>query len=104
MVLIIGGSGMMGVCVTKRLLAAGVSVRIMSRTPAKAAALAAAGAEVVAGDLLDRASVERACTGATAVVAAAHSLFGRGRNASAHVDDAAHRQLIDIAKARTVRH
>jgi uncharacterized protein YbjT (DUF2867 family) len=104
MVLIIGGSGMMGVCATKRLLAAGESVRVMSRTPAKAAALAAAGAEVVAGDLLDRASVERACTGATAVIAAAHSILGRGRNASVHVDDAGHRQLIDIAKAQRVRH
>lgn len=104
MVLIVGGSGALGSIVTRRLLAAGESVRVMSRTPAKAAALQAAGAHVVQGDLLDRESVVRACAGAQALVAAAHSILGRGTNASVHVDGAAHRQLIDIAKASGVRH
>jgi len=54
--------------------------------------------------LLDRESALRACTGADIVVAAAHSILGRGRNASIYVDGAGHRQLIDIAKQSAVRH
>ena len=104
MILIVGGSGTLGSFVARRLLDAGQSVRVMSRTPAKAAALRAAGAEVVAGDLLDRDSLVRACSGADALVAAAHSFLGRGRNASIHVDGTGHRQLIDVAKASGVRH
>jgi uncharacterized protein YbjT (DUF2867 family) len=104
MILIVGGSGTLGTLVTTRLLAAGERVRVMSRNPEKAAALRAAGAQVVQGDLLDRQSVIAACAGADVVVAAAHSIFGRGRNASVHVDDAGHRQLIDIARAHGTRH
>jgi uncharacterized protein YbjT (DUF2867 family) len=104
MILIVGGRGTLGSLVTTRLLAAGERVRVMSRTPQKAAALRAAGAEVVRGDLLDHRSTTDACAGADVVVAAAHSIFGRGRNASAHVDGAAHRQLIDIARAHGARH
>ena len=104
MILITGGSGTLGSIVTRRLLAAGESVRVMSRTPARAAPLRDAGADVVQGDLLDRESVVRACAGVQAVVAAAHSGLGRGRNASVHVDGAGHRRLIDIAKTSGVRH
>ena len=102
--LVVGGSGMLGRHVTTRLLADGDSVRVMSRTPARAARLRDAGAEVVAGDLLDREALIRACAGARALVAAAHSILGRGRNASVHVDGAAHRQLINVAKSSGIRH
>jgi uncharacterized protein YbjT (DUF2867 family) len=102
-ILIVGGSGVLGTLVTRRLLAVGESVRVMSRTPARTAGLRAAGAEVVAGDLLDRQSLMRACAGADMVVAATHSILGRGSNASIHVDGAGHRQLIDIARAGGVR-
>jgi uncharacterized protein YbjT (DUF2867 family) len=104
MILIVGGSGTLGSLVTTRLLAAGERVRVMSRNPQKAAALKAAGAEVVQGDLLDRRSVVDACAGVDVVVAAAHSILGRGRHASVHVDDAGHRQLIDIAREKRMRH
>ena len=104
MILIVGGTGILGSLVTRRLLAGGHRVRVMSRAPGKAAALRGAGAEVVAGDLRDRDAVVRACSGARAVVAAAHSLLGRGAQASAHVDDAAHRRLIDVAREAGVRH
>ena len=104
MILIVGGTGALGSQVARRLLDRQQRVRIMSRTPEKAESLRAAGAEVVQGDLLDRDAVVRACTGAEAVVAAAHSLFGRGAHASARVDDDAHRRLIDIARATAVRH
>ena len=104
MVLVVGGTGILGRLITRQLLAAGASVRVMTRTPSKATSLQHAGAEVVSGDLVDDESLARACTGADRVVAAAHSLFGRGRHASAHVDGAGHRRLIETAKARGVDH
>jgi uncharacterized protein YbjT (DUF2867 family) len=104
MILIVGGGGVLGSLVVGRLLAAGERVRVMSRTPAIAESLRVAGAEVVQGDLLDRDSLVRACAGADAVVAAAHSMLGRGRHASVHVDGHGHRQLFDVAKAAGVRH
>ena len=104
MILIVGGSGVLGNLISLRLLAAGHSVRVMTRTPAKVASLRGAGAEIVTGDLVDRESIVRACTGAEHVIAAAHSLLGRGRYASEHVDREGHQTLIEIAKANGVRH
>jgi uncharacterized protein YbjT (DUF2867 family) len=74
----------------------------MTRNPARAAGLSVAGAEVVQGDLLDRESLVRACKGAGNVIAAAHSMLGRGRTASVHVDGRGHRDLIDVAAAAGV--
>jgi uncharacterized protein YbjT (DUF2867 family) len=103
-VLVVGGTGTLGTFITRRLLTTGTSVRVMSRHSARAAALRTAGAEVVEGDLLDRESLVRACADTDAVVAAAHSMLGRGANASHHVDLVGHRTLIDAAKAAGIRY
>ena len=76
----------------------------MTRTLAKTEALRQLGAEVVQGDLCDVASLRRACAGVDTVLAAAHSLLGRGAEASYYVDDLGHKQLIDAAKAAGVQH
>ena len=104
MILTVGGSGTLGRIVARQLLAGGELVRLMTRRPSAVEWARNAGAEVVPGDLLDSASLVRACTGVRAVVCAAHSMTGRGRNASVHVDDAAHRHLIDVAKSSGVQH
>lgn len=96
-VLIVGGTGTLGRFITRRLLATGTPVRIMSRQPARAAAQRTAGAEVVQGDLLDGESLVRACADVDVVIAAAHSLAGRGPNASPHVDGAGHQALVQAA-------
>ena len=103
-VLIVGATGVEGSLTTKKLLAKGYAVRAMTRTPAKAAALAQLGAEVVQGDLRDVESLRRACAGVDKVLAAAHSLLGRGAEASRYVDEIGHKQLIDVAKAAGVQH
>jgi uncharacterized protein YbjT (DUF2867 family) len=102
-VLVVGATGDLGRATTERLLAAGHAVRAMTREPARAAALAAAGAEVVEGDLVRRASVVSAVAGVDAVLAAAHSLLGRGRFSSAAVDGEGHRTLVDEAARAGVR-
>ena len=104
MILIVGATGVLGSATTRRLLIAGHPVRAMTRTPAKAAELGQLGAEIVQGDLREPDSLRRACEGVDQVLAAAHSLLGRGREASKYVDDAGHKQLIDIAKAAGVQH
>lgn len=91
MILIIGASGFLGREVTKPLLSKGEQVRLLVRTPAKVEDLKQAGAEVIQGDLIDPPSLARACQGADRVLAAAHSLLGKGRYKSEAVDDVGHR-------------
>lgn len=104
MIVVIGGTGSMGREVVKRLLERGKATRVVSRTPEKTSALQHLGAEVVAGDLIDSASLQRACAGADTVIMAAHSLVGRGKYSSALVDGEGGKRLIDVAKAAGVKH
>jgi uncharacterized protein YbjT (DUF2867 family) len=75
----------------------------MTRTPEKATDLQQSGAEIMRGDLLNKASLVRACRGANQVLASAHSIFGRGRVASKYVDLQGHIDLIDAAKDEGVQ-
>jgi uncharacterized protein YbjT (DUF2867 family) len=102
MILVVGATGVLGREVTKRLLAEGRAVRGTTRHADRADDLRELGAEVVYADLIDRASLARACEGAGAVLAAAHSLMGTGTYASKAVDGDGHRALIDAAKAAGV--
>lgn len=103
MILVVGGTGALGSAAAERLLAKGKSVRVMTRTPAKAEALQALGAEIIQGDLRDKASLIRACKGVESILAAAHSILGRGSEASKYVDDRGHKWLIDSAKDAKVK-
>ena len=102
MILIVGGTGALGSATAEQLLAQREAVRIMTRTPAKAEALQALGADVVQGDLRDQDSLVQACQGVDAVLASAHSIMGSGSEASKYIDDQGHRWLIDAAKAAGV--
>ena len=101
-VLVVGASGALGRPVVEQLLARGVAVRGLCRRPDGLRDLAAAGAEIVAGDLTDPASIEAALSGVSRVLAAAHGLLGRGRWRSEAVDDTGHRTLIAAARAAGV--
>jgi uncharacterized protein YbjT (DUF2867 family) len=98
LILVVGATGALGRPVVQALRQHGVAVRALSRHPEQAADLAALGAEVIAGDLIDPTSLRRACIGVTRVLASAHGLLGRGRWRSEAVDDAGHRSLIDAAR------
>ncbi|MBK7895596.1 MAG: SDR family oxidoreductase [Anaerolineaceae bacterium] len=104
MFLIVGGTGALGSAATRLLLQRGHKVRVMTRDPQRATVLKKLGAEVVQGDLRDKASLARACAGVDGVLAAAHSIFGRGAEASVHVDALGHKWLINAAQEAGVRH
>jgi NADH dehydrogenase len=98
-ILVVGGTGLLGRHLVHRLLDRSAGVRVLTRDPDGARDLALAGVEVVRGDLCDPASVVDAMAGATAVVAAAHGLLGRRRASPATVDGEGNRRLIDVARA-----
>ena len=79
MILIVGASGVLGQVAAHHLLQAGHRVRVLTRVPARAIALAQAGAEVVAGDLTNATSLPPALRGVETVLTAAHGLLGRGK-------------------------
>jgi len=100
-VLVTGATGNQGGTVARALLAAGRPIRALTRSPdtPAAAALADAGAEVVQGDLDDRASLDRALDGVTAVFSV--------QNVWEHGDEAEVRQgkaLADAAAEHGVAH
>ncbi|MEO7244535.1 MAG: SDR family oxidoreductase [Rubrivivax sp.] len=101
-ILVVGATGVLGRTTARRLLAQGFAVRAMTRSPDRAADLVAEGAEVVAGDLVDPASLAQACAGTDRVLVAAHGMLGRGRYRSEQVDDVGHRALIDAARVSGV--
>jgi uncharacterized protein YbjT (DUF2867 family) len=104
MVLIVGITGVLGRETASQLLAAGHKVRGLTRNPDNAADLKKLGAEIVQGDLIDAASLKKACHGVDAVLVCAHQLMGTGKYKSEAVDNEGHRALIDAAKAAGVKH
>ncbi len=104
MILIVGVTGDLGREIARQLLAAGQKIRGMTRNPASAEDLKKQGIEIVQGDLIDPASLKKACQGVDVVLASAHQIIGTGKYTSEAVDDAGHRALIDVAKAVGVKH
>jgi uncharacterized protein YbjT (DUF2867 family) len=104
MILIVGGTGALGSAAARLLLQRGRKVRIMTRDPQKAAALKKLGAEIVQGDLRDKVFLERACENVVGVLAAAHSIMGRGTEASSNVDSLGHKWLINVAQEAGASH
>jgi NADH dehydrogenase len=98
LVLVVGATGVLGRETVRCLRAAGHRVRGMTRDVRRMRDLESLGAEPVHGDLIDRASLARACASVDRVFAAAHGALGRGANRSEAVDDAGHRSLIDVAR------
>jgi NADH dehydrogenase len=103
MILIAGATGVLGSAVSKRLLAEGMAVRVLTREPTRAQALRAAGAEVLTGDLRDPEAVRRACEGATHVLTTANAFTGRGAQSIEAVDLEGTRHLLDAARGQRVR-
>ncbi len=104
MILVVGGTGFVGSHLIRRMRKEGLPVRTVARNPDKAHWLEELDVEVVAGDISDKASLEKAAVGVERVV----HLVGIIQEApgatfkSVHVDGT--RNLLDAAKRAGVRH
>jgi uncharacterized protein YbjT (DUF2867 family) len=109
MVLVTGGTGVLGSRVVRQLLDQGKDVRVLTRHPGseKAIELQARGAQLVTGDVCDHASIPPALEGVDELVIAVHALAGPGtsRENNPHTcdRDGVH-ALIDAAEVAGVRH
>ena len=80
MILIVGSTGFLGNDICRRLIESGKSVRAFVRRtsdPSKIERLKTMGAEIVYGDLRDRASLDAACAGVDAVISTATTTASR---------------------------
>lgn len=77
-VLVTGATGFLGSSLVGRLLADGARVRVLARSPDRAASLTARGAEVITGDITDRAAVRTAVDGADLIYHLAGRLLRPG--------------------------
>jgi len=101
--LIIGANGVLGKVAANYFLQKGYKVKALVRDKGKAAELEKAGATVVAGDLTEPATIKEVCNETDVIITAAHGMIGKGKNSSQRVDDAGHRNLIDIARKAGVK-
>jgi len=106
--LIIGATGLLGGEICRRLRAANQSVRALVRPTAdkaKVENLKTLGVELVSGDLKDRASLDKACQGVSAVISTVSSTISRqaGDNIQT-VDQEGQKRLVDAAREAGVDH
>lgn len=106
--LIVGSTGMVGGEICRLLAERGKAVRALVRHTSdsgKVARLRDLGAEVVQGDLKNRASLQVACRGASAVVSTASSTLSRQEGDSIEsVDRQGQLNLIEAAEEAGVQH
>jgi uncharacterized protein YbjT (DUF2867 family) len=106
MTLVVRATGLLGTEICRRLAAAGETNRaIVRRTsdPAKKDILEQLGAELVEADLEDRASLDLACRGVTAVITTATAITSRQKDDTFEtVDLRGQMSLIDAAVAAKV--
>ena len=106
--LVVGATGLLGGEIGRQLVTEGKPVRALARStsdPARVGALQRLGIDLVQGDLKDRASLDAACQGATAVFSTASSTLTRQPGDTIQtVDREGQLNLVDAAKAAGVEH
>ncbi|WP_306210478.1 SDR family oxidoreductase [Actinoplanes sp. RD1] len=104
-VLVLGATGFVGRRLVAALLAAGHRVRCLVRDPQRAQDLAGDRVELVRGDMLDAAAVDRAAASARAVCFLVHTLSRQARRDVDFMDveQAGLRNVVDAARRHGVR-
>jgi len=102
-VLVVGATGQLGTAVVRQLVARGRRVRALVRPSSDHAHLRISGVELAIGDLRDRASLDRACLGATEVIATANAVIPRGRASFEAVEGQGYANLIAASGVAGVR-
>lgn len=95
MILVAGGTGLLGRRVVKLLVDGGEKVRVITRDPGRTVPLPT-GIDVVVGEVR-RGSLERALDGCSGVVSAVHGFTGPTRTSPAAVDRSGNRRLMAAA-------
>jgi uncharacterized protein YbjT (DUF2867 family) len=103
MILLAGGTGVLGRAIARQLLSGGRGVRLLVRDPSKAAELRERGAETAAGDLTRRATLDAAMRGVTHVITTANAFLARSRRVLEAIDIQGNENLIDAARQAGVR-
>ncbi|HZC06260.1 MAG TPA: SDR family oxidoreductase [Ktedonobacterales bacterium] len=104
MILIAGGTGLLGTQVVRLLSARGLSVRVLTRDPRRAQHLSGDHVETVVGAVNDRDALERAMTGTRVVISAIHGFSGTGDANPRTVDLQGNKALIAAACRAGVEH
>jgi len=104
MILVAGGSGLLGRTLIPLLVDRGEQVRVVTRGTRPAAQLAVPGVETIIGDIRHRAVVHRAVAGVQTVISAIHGFGGEGALGVRAIDRDANAALIDAAVAAGVDH
>jgi NADH dehydrogenase len=95
--LVVGATGNLGGAIAHMLLERGERVRALVRPGSATTDLAAAGAELVQGDLKEPSSLEAACAGADRIVATATAAIRGGDDTAESVDRAGYQALAAAA-------
>lgn len=103
MILIAGGTGLLGSNIARVLLKKKKKIRILTRRPANAGKFNGTGAEIVQGDLLKPETLKQALTGIDTVISTANSFKGKGKT-SIETERSGNRNLIDAARQAGVKH
>ena len=96
MILVAGGTGLLGRDLVNRLSSAGHPMRVLTRDQKRAAGLAA---DIAVGDVLDPGSVHEAVRGCDIVIAAMHGFLGGRRTGPEQVDGDGTANLVAAASA-----
>lgn len=104
MILVVGGTGVLGGMIASLLLEHGLSVRILVRPGSNHARLVQLGAQPVFGDLKEPDSLAAACRRVDTIITTANSALRGGYDTIETVDRQGNRNLIDAARAAHVRH
>jgi uncharacterized protein YbjT (DUF2867 family) len=97
MIVVAGGTGLLGTRLVPLLAGQGLTVRVLTRDPCRAQHLALPGVEVVRADVRDPGSIVVALRGASTVISAVHGFTGPGGVRPASVDRAGNANLIGTA-------
>jgi uncharacterized protein YbjT (DUF2867 family) len=104
MILIAGGTGLLGTQVVHLLTARGLQLRVLTRDPKRAQHLSGANIETVTGAVQDGAAIERAMAGARVVISAIQGFSGTGDASPRTVDRRGNSALIQAARQAGVEH
>jgi uncharacterized protein YbjT (DUF2867 family) len=98
MIVVAGGSGLLGGLVVRNLLAQGEAVRVLARDVDKARQVLGPDLQVTAADVRRADEVRKGVQGASVVVSALHGFLGGRGDGPAEVDRTGNRHLIEAAR------